>query len=188
MRNMASETKYLSIPKAAKLCGVGRTTMWKWVKNKKLQAIVTPGGHHRILKKDLEGFIRDHLAASSSKPRKEKILLVDDDPQIQKTLIKLLIRQDFRVENASDGFEAGTKISLFKPDLVILDLFMPGIDGFEVCKVIKKNSEYNNVKVLAMTGYDTPENKEKILAAGADGYMSKSSDMDNLVSTIRELL
>ena len=89
---------------------------------------------------------------------------------------------------ASDGFEAGVKVMGFRPGLVILDLFMPGMDGFEVCKRIKENSSVSGIKILAITGYDTEENRERILRAGADGYLAKPVERSALVQHTEGLL
>ena len=71
---------------------------------------------------------------------------------------------------------------------MILDLFMPGMDGFEVCKQIKANSNTSHIKILAYTGYDTAENKERIMQAGADGYMAKPVSRKGLLENLENLL
>ncbi len=76
----------------------------------------------------------------------------------------------------------------FKPDLVILDLYMPGMDGFEVCERIKKNSDTSHIKIMALTGFDTPENRDLIMKAGADGYMAKPVEKDELIQKIGDIL
>ncbi len=76
----------------------------------------------------------------------------------------------------------------FKPDLVILDLYMPGMDGFEVCERIKKNSDTSHIKIMALTGFDTPENRDLIMKAGADGYMAKPVEKDELIQNIEDIL
>jgi len=95
---------------------------------------------------------------------------------------------EYQTAVASDGFEAGVKIIEFKPGLVILDLVMPGMDGFEACRRIKENSNTAHIKVLAITGYDTEENKERIMSAGADAFMPKPLDMDRLLPNVDDLL
>jgi len=118
---------------------------------------------------------------------KKKILIVDDDLQIQQTLTQVLRTQNLETEVASDGFEAGVKIMEFKPDLIILDLFMPNMDGFEVCKQVKRNSPTSQIKILVITGYDTKENRDRIMAAGADGYMAKPLGVKILLQNVEGL-
>jgi DNA-binding response OmpR family regulator len=100
----------------------------------------------------------------------------------------MLSSNGYRRETASDGFEAGTKIMQFKPDLIILDLFMPGMDGFEVCKQIKENSNTSQIKILAFTGFDSKENKERIMRAGADDYLVKPVEKSVLLKNVKDLI
>jgi len=179
-----------SIPKAAEYCSISRGTLWRYVKSGDLKAFLTPGGHHRILKKDLESFMHEkgmHFPDRTDHGG-EKILVVDDDPKTQKYLNKMLSSNSYHIETASDGFEAGAKTIQFKPDLIILDLFMPGIDGFEVCKQIKENSNTSQIKILVLTGHDTQENRDRILQLGADAYLAKPVKKSLLIQNIKNLL
>ena len=138
----------------------------------------------RRLNKEKNAFVRK---IRNHQPASKKILIVDDDFQIQKLLTKVLSAQKYETAVASDGFEAGVKVTEFKPGLIILDLFMPGMDGFEVCKRIKENPLSSQIKILAITGYDTEENKDRILEAGADGYAVKPFVNDELIQQIEDL-
>ena len=180
----------LSIPQAAKYCSLSRGTVWKYVKSGELKASLTPGRRYRILNKDLELFMHQKRMYPFAKyqPAQKKILIVDDDLHIQKLLTKILSAYKYKTEVASDGFEAGVKVTEFKPGLIILDLFMPGMDGFEVCKRIKENSLSFQTKILAITGYDTKENKDRIMEAGADGYTVKPFVKDEFLQQIEDLL
>ena len=180
---------FYTIPQASNICAVGRTTMWRWVKTGELKGFPTPGGQYKIRKEDLKYFIREkmkHLPAAELFQAK-KVLIVDDDPKIQKLLNKMLSTNGYKTEMASDGFEAGVKTIQFKPDLIILDLFMPGMDGFEVCKQIKENSNTSHIKILSCTGYDTKENKDRIMQAGADGYLAKPVSKNTLLQSLENL-
>jgi len=164
--------------------------MWRWVKSEKLESFITPGGQYKIRKEDLESFIgkrMKHLSFAEF-TYKKKILVVDNDPAIQQLLGKMLSYNGYQIEVASDGFEAGVKTIQFKPGLMILDLFMPGMNGFEVCKQIKKNSNTSHIIILACTGYDTKQNKDRIMQAGADGYLAKPVKMDTLLKNIGDFL
>ncbi len=177
----------LSIPEAANYSAVSRWTIWKYVRSGELKASRTPGGHYRILKADLLAFMREKGMCSMESDTK-KILIVDDDLQIQNLLKKMLSKNKRHIETASNGFEAGTKMLQFKPDLVVLDLFMPGIDGFEVCDRIKGSFETSHMKILVITGHDTEEIRTRILSAGADDYMAKPLDMEKLQNDVENLL
>ena len=180
----------LSIPQAAKHCGVSRWTIWKCVKAGTLKASVTPGGHHRILKEDLESFARDlgMYPFGNIGPGMKKVLIVDDDRDIQRMFKRVLSHEGYRVETASDGFEAGVKVSTFKPGVIVLDLVMPGMDGFEVCRRIRENPDTSRIKILAVTGYDDKENRDQIMKAGADDYLAKPVDGPTLIHHVEDLL
>ena len=184
------ENDILTIPEAATFCAVDRVTMWRWVKSGGLKVSVTPGGHHRILKEDMESFLIDsgmYPLATKSFPR-NRILIVDDDPMIQETFNLTLSSYKYETETAGDGFEAGINTVQFRPDLIILDLIMPEMDGFEVCRYLKNDPTTSSVKILILTGYDTEENREKILEAGADDFLSKPVEVDMLIRHIEVLL
>ncbi len=183
-----NEQKYFSIPEAAKTCGVSRTTLWNWVKSGKINAFITPGGHHRILQEDMDSFLRKNSLASFDKTTRSTILVVDDDPLVLEMFQKKLTRANFQVETASDGFSAGIKISQIEPDLVLLDLFMDKMDGFEVCRMIRQNPKLNTIKILALTGMDTPENQTRIIREGADDYLPKTVDFKTVMQRIDSLL
>ena len=156
---------------------------------RQLKASRTPGGHFRILKKDLEMFMRKKgiYPFGSFQPFNNRILTVDDDPQIRDLLTTILSKNGYQTEIATDGFDAGFKIRAFKPGLIILDLIMPGMDGFEVCKRVKENSGTSHIKILAITGFDSTENRERIMAAGAGGYLTKPVEMGTLLRHVKQL-
>ena len=162
----------------------------KCVNSGELRASRTPGGHHRILKEDLEEFIikKKMHPLVHKRSANNRILIVDDDAQVQKLLTVMLSFKKYETETASSGFEAGAKVVKFKPDLIILDLFMPEMSGFDVCKQIKKYPETSHIKILALTGYDIKENRERIMEAGADNYMAKPVEKDVLLQHVEDLL
>jgi len=92
------------------------------------------------------------------------------------------------LETAADGFEAGLKVVSFKPHLVVLDLVMPGLDGFKLCEQVKSNSETKHIKILIVTGFGSKENAEQALGLGADGYLLKPLNADELQERVRDLL
>lgn len=134
-----------------------------------------------IGKKAFAGNIEKH------QPAGKKILIVDDDPQIQETLTTILSAHQYETEVASSGFEAGAKVMKFEPGLILLDLIMPEMSGFEVCRLIKKDPDTSHIKILALTGYDTKENRDRIMEAGADAYVAKPVLMNTLLRHIENL-
>jgi len=179
-----------SIPQAAKRCAISRWTLMKCVNSGELKASRTPGGHYRILKEDLEDFIikKKMYPLAHNRSSDKRILIVDDDLQVQKFLTTMLSSKKLETETASSGFEAGAKVVKFKPGLIILDLIMPEMSGFEVCRQIKKNPETSHVKILVLTGHDSKENREKIMNAGADDFITKPVEKDVLLQHVEDLL
>lgn len=187
---MIEKKQIFTVPEAARYCCVDRVTFWRWVKSGNIKAWVTPGGHHRIDREDLEAFVREKgiFSGYPEKNDKKNILIVDDDENIQKALTKSLEAHGFVTEVASDGFNAGLKVMKFEPDLIILDIVMPGMDGFEVCRHVKSNPATTHIKILTLTGYDTEENRKRIMDAGADDILVKPANAEILLARIHNLL
>lgn len=119
------------------------------------------------------------------KIKKKRILIVDDDKNIRRT-IEVNLRKKYLIKLAEDGFAAGRLISEFKPDLVLLDILMPGIKGTEVCKEIKKSPETKNIKVIAVTGLATE--KSELLKYGFDYILKKPFDVRKLLEAVSKVL
>ena len=114
-----------------------------------------------------------------------RILLVDDDRDFCGIVDVILRNGGFTVKTASDGFEAGFQIPLFKPDLVILDILLEGLDGIAVCRMLRER--YPDMKILGISASSNSKLKEKMLAAGADNFLSKPFDYPTLRQAITEL-
>jgi excisionase family DNA binding protein len=184
------KSELYTVGQAAEYCSISRGTVWRYIKSGDLKASQTPGGHFRILRKDLDSFIVErgmYPFANSLSPGK-KILIVDDDPQIRNLLSQMLSAHKYETETASSGFTAGAKVATFKPGLIILDLLMPEMSGFAVCRLIKEDPQTSHIKILAVTGYDTEENRDKVIKAGADDYMAKPLAKDALLEHVAGLL
>lgn len=173
----------------AKMLDVYPSTVANWVDSGKLKAFSTPGGHRRVLPEDLKTFLKKHKMPVPSGLAAEhlNILIVDDNANIVEAIEGFLkmAGKGYQIHTASDGFAAGKELVLHKPDLVILDLRLPGIDGFEVCRQIKALDQ--NIKVMAITGYDTKENRRKIEEAGAEAFLPKPFRLQELQEKIEEL-
>lgn len=185
---MAHENRFYTVPQAASQFGVSRSTMARWVATGKVKSVVTPGGHHRILRSEIHSLLTRNGFSDASARKTASILVVDDDRTVRNALKRRLTREGFAVKTAADGFTAGMKAREMNPDLIVLDLMMAGVDGFEVCRTIKADEALNQTKVLAMTGFDTPENRNRALKEGADGYLSKGSSFSELLRHIQVLL
>lgn len=110
-----------------------------------------------------------------------KILIVDDEPNILQFLELGLNNEGFEVQTAQDGMTAMTLIKTFQPQVVVLDVMMPGMDGFEVCRMLKKSE---NVAVIMLTARDEVDDRVKGLTIGADDYMVKPFSFEELLARI----
>jgi DNA-binding response OmpR family regulator len=122
-------------------------------------------------------------------PTEAKILIVDDNKHVVSLLKRALAKmpRELETEVAFDGFEAGRKIMAFFPDLVLLDLRLPGIDGFKVCKEIK-SQKFKEIKVLAMTAYPSADIKRQILDCGADAFVPKPFELGTMIREVSHVL
>lgn len=117
-----------------------------------------------------------------------RVLIVDDEPAVTR-IIALAIKTahpEYEVAEAHDGFHAGTLMTTLRPDVVVLDLRMPGMDGQEVCRLIKSNENTRHIEVLAMTAHPSPENERKMLECGARVCLPKPLDMEALLGEIEK--
>ncbi len=121
---------------------------------------------------------------------KNKILIVDDSKDIVEIIVRLLKRQKWYIEIkcAYDGCEAEARITSFLPDLVILDINIPIIDGYEIIRNIKSNRELRNIKILAISGKDISDNKEKTLSYGIEMFMVKPFNFEEIIPVVAKLL
>lgn len=175
---------YLTPNEVAQWMMVSPVTVRGWAQKGLLQAEVTPGGHRRFRTEEVERFARQWNPAGNKGPL--RILIVDDDKMVVGFLRELLEGGGYAtvVDVAHDGFEAGRKVHAFAPDVVLLDLMMPGIKGTEVCRQIKQLPGQANVRVIAMTGYLSPENEAELLAAGAESCFAKPLDTARLLRVL----
>ena len=198
MSQTKAETNVFTVNQVSELLQVSPQTIVNWIEAGKLQAYRTPGGHRRIKKSDLEEFSRKHnmpvfetSPAMDEEDRKmKKILVVDDDQVIVETITAGLEEDphEYEVITAADGFEAGIQVSHFKPDLMILDIMMPDIDGYEVCRKLKASEETKHIKIVVLSGYLDEENYKKMREYGADLCFSKPLPLERLREEIARLL
>jgi DNA-binding response OmpR family regulator len=118
----------------------------------------------------------------------QEILIVDDEPSVVVPIQFLMEQQGYRVMIAERGEDALDLIYQYKPDLVLLDIMLPGIDGYEVCEIVRLNPNYRKVKIIFLTAKGREEEIAKGLALGADAYITKPFSNTELVAKVKELL
>lgn len=187
MSNKDDVKIFLTPGQVADLFMVSAAAVRLWAEKGELKALTTPGGHRRYLRCDMEEFAKlKNLTLNEVKETKLRVLIVDDDQQFSGYLEKLLGKYHdlLIIETASDGFDAGIKVRDFQPEVVLLDLMMPGLDGYQVCERLMSSPNGESIRVIAMTGYPTTENIRHILAAGAEVCLPKPIDRDRLFEFI----
>jgi len=180
--------KNLSTFVIAQMLHVDPGSVANWIDQGLLKAHRTPGGHRRVATEDLMQFLREHKMPIPQELQTEpaRVLVVDDEPAVTQLISRAIkaAYPDYEVTQAHDGFQAGSLVATLKPDVVLLDLRMPGMDGYEVCCTIKSQEGTKHAEVLAMTAYPSPENEKRILDCGARICMTKPLDMEHLLREI----
>ena len=196
---MASEgengRRFFTTSEVAGYCAVTNDGVLKWIKSGKLRAFSTPGGHYRVSAEDFRSFLEKYDIPVDesffSGDRKERsVLVVDDEPNIREIVRRLLkeLEPELRVEEACDGYEASIKIGSMQPDLVIMDVMMPRVDGISLCKSIRDNPKTQGIKVLAITAFPEQDNVKKMYDAGADLCLIKPLQFEHFRLEVMRLL
>ena len=118
----------------------------------------------------------------------ESILVVDDNPTNLKLVSFLLVKRGYQVRSASGAQEALEALKEFHPALILMDMQMPGIDGFELTRRLKADTATQGISIIALTAYAMKGDEERVRAAGCDGYMSKPIDTRALPEAVASWL
>ncbi len=120
--------------------------------------------------------------------RKEKVIIVDDDRETREMLALALGMEGFEVTQAANGLRLISTLHVDRPDVILLDVNMSWIDGFELCKAVRKNEEFQNIPVVFVSARSSASDVKKGLAAGASDYFTKPVEIPTLIARIRELI
>lgn len=186
---MKKNIRYLTTGEVSKALEVSLVTVKKWIVQGKLKGFRTPGGHYRITVEEFQRLLTAH--GFPPPPREHpSILVVDDEPEVVALVSDALraLRPAPKLETALDGYEGILKAGAFRPDLLVLDLRMPGLDGLKVCRHIKGASATRSTKILAITAYPEEFTKEEALQAGADAFLTKPFTIGALRAQVKRLL
>jgi len=191
MARLRTDEKIFTSVDVARLINVHVTSVANWIRQGILHSYRTPGGHNRITGSALLKFLNEQkipIPAALAGDR-VRVLVVDDDSKLAKLIVDALSDESdaYEVTTVGNGIEALLAIGKELPDLIVLDLFMPELDGFEVCKRIKGSPERGHLRILGISGEADPGVRERILACGADAFLQKPLDMTEFLSKIREL-
>ena len=196
-----NETKTIlySALEVAKLCGVVNQTAINWIKNNHLKAFKTPGGQFRVYPKDLLEFMRSRninipselrAACDETEPVSYGILIVDDDKGLNSVIASFIKKRltNLSVYQAFDGFEAGSLMVEKQPRILLLDLDIPGIDGFDLCKRINESDRYGKPSIIVITALENDDIEKRVKELGAHSFMRKPLDLLKILETVKEII
>ena len=185
--------KYLSTGDVARYCEVNVTTVKRWIREGHLKGFQTPMGHFKVVKTDFIQFLKDnHMPVDESilGSTELKVLVIDDDPGMIKTIVMTLesLNHNLRVDTATDGYDGLMKIGNAVPNLLILDLNMPKIDGYEVIKRVKNTEDYKSAEIMVVSSTLNEETEKKLLNIGVSKYLKKPFKLSELKDEVTLLL
>jgi len=179
----------------AHYCHTGMTQVNRWIKNDDLEAFRNPGGHYRVTREKFREFLERNgmpiIEDFFRVEKKKKVLIADDDETVVGVISDILQKKydDIELKTAYDGYQALITAGNFNPDLMILDIRMPKIDGLEVCRRIRENEAISpELKILAITAHVDMYDRTTVIDAGADEYLIKPIDIETLLSNVGKLL
>ena len=173
-----------STSEVAKYCHVTPDTIRKWAEAGRIHVFKTPGGHRRIRHEDLIQFLHENKIPVHADLRDAgtKILVADEEKAVISVIERFLERSQnsFQVATAMDGFEAGQQMALFRPDVLFMDLRMPGFNGAGIVNRIKENPDYASTAIIALVNSEDHELVEIAVQNGAALCLQKPFTPDDL--------
>jgi len=176
---------------AAKICKVSQQTIIRCFDNGSLKGFRVPGSKFRRIPRDqLFAFMRDNgIPTDALESGKRKVLIVDDDEELVELLSDVFDKDGrFEVKTANNGFDAGMQVREFRPDLVVLDVMLPDINGKEVCQRIRSDETLEAVKIICISGMVEQDKVAELRLAGANDFMHKPFNVDRLLDRACDLL
>jgi excisionase family DNA binding protein len=176
----------------ARFCDVYPSSVVRWIGEGKLKSYETPGGHQRVGREDLIAFLKEFripIPPEVESPQK-RVLIVDDEVEMTRVIARAFARHpaEFRTEVCHSGVEALISIGQNPPDLVILDIVLPKMDGLQVCKVLKSKPQTRNLKIVVISGKKLPFSERKLDEIKIDAFFRKPLELADLVSRCADLL
>jgi len=176
---------------AADICRLSQQTIIRCFDSGQLTGFRVPGSKFRRIPRDaLTKFMQEnHIPLDGMENDKMRILVVDDDPQIVELFTDALKADGrFEVASAQSGYDAGVLTQQFQPDIVVLDYMLPDINGNVVCRTIRENPELAHIKILIISGLVNPSEVDKLIEAGADDFIKKPFNIENVIKRVVELV
>ncbi len=176
---------------AAKICKVSQQTIIRCFDSGQLKGFRVPGSRFRRIPRDiLFRFMKDNgIPTDALESGKRKALIVDDDEELVE-LIRDVLEADgrFDVRAANNGFDAGMMVKEYHPDIIVLDVMLPDINGREVCQRVRTDPTLDDVKIICISGMVEQDKIADLLAAGADAFQQKPFEIEELIERVCQLL
>ncbi len=176
---------------AAEICRVSQQTIIRCFDAGRLEGFRVPGSRfRRIPRQSLVKFMKENnIPLDAIESGKRKVLIVDDDTEIVELIVEVLNRDGrFETETASSGYEAGMATERFRPELILLDYMLPDVNGNVVCQTIRKNPEFENIRIIIVSGVVKQDEIAQLLKSGAQDFIRKPFDVTELTSKITTAL
>jgi excisionase family DNA binding protein len=176
---------------AAKICKVSQQTIIRCFDSGQLKGFRVPGSRFRRIPRDqLFSFMKDNgIPTDALESGKRKVLLVDDDVELVELITDVLARDGrFEVRIANNGFDAGMLVKEYGPDLIVLDVMLPDINGKEVCQRVRKDHTPEEVKIICISGMVEEDKIADLKAAGANEFIHKPFEVDVLIERMCRML
>jgi len=176
---------------AAEICRVSQQTIIRCFDSGRLEGFRVPGSKfRRIPRQSLIRFMKENnIPLDQLESGKKKILVVDDDAEIVELITDVLGRDGrFEIKTASSGYEAGISTQQFRPDLILLDYMLPDVNGNVVCQTIRRNPEFENIRVIIVSGVVKQDEIEQLLKSGAESFIKKPFSVDELTDKVSAVL
>ena len=176
---------------AAKICKVSQQTIIRCFDNGSLKGFRVPGSRFRRIPRDhLYSFMKENgIPTEALESGKRKLLVVDDDEDLVELMVDAFARDNrFEIKTANNGFAAGMLVKEFRPDLVVLDVMLPDINGKEVCQRVRGDSSMKSCKIICISGMVEQDKIADLRLAGADDFMNKPFAVDQLLDRCCEML
>jgi len=176
---------------AAKICKVSQQTIIRCFDSGQLKGFRVPGSRFRRIPRELlYSFMRDNgIPTDALDSGRRKVLVVDDDEDLVELIVDALERDGrFDLRSVNNGFQAGMLIKEFRPDLIVLDVMLPDINGKEVCTLVRNQKAMDDVRIICISGMVEADKVQELRDAGANDFMQKPFDVDNLIVRVCQLL
>jgi excisionase family DNA binding protein len=177
---------WLTLGQAAEYLGVAQSTIRKWSDTGRLPAFYTPGGHRRFRRSDLDSFLANSRGAPSRGA--PVILIVDDDARLREFVRVNLEMDGYTVREAANAAEGLTALEEEPPDLILLDVMMPEVDGWEMLRRVRERHGVDSIPVIMFSGKVDERTAETATERGAQAFIGKPFDPQQLIQSTKQLL